>query len=252
MRWVYFFLCLSLTTPVWAGASLSSDATNDSVIFGDINSLDDETNLSAGCWVFQNDLLADYQGIDKQAAVGFWILIFDDVGAVSGRTDIYTIAIQETVAPNTTARVEGASSSGLASTWQWIAFTFDNLSTTGLRLYIDGSEDANSPASTASIDDSGGGSTSTVNTMEGTLGGRDRNGNEAHCQAWQRTITAVEVQEARWKPGLVPLNLQLFAPHFGNASPEPDLSGNGNTGTITGAAESFSGPPVMFGDGLPL
>ena len=79
-----------------------------------------------------------------------------------------------------------------------------------------------------------------------------QDGDVAHGQIWARAISGVEVNETMWKPEFVPLNRSVLNPLFGVDSPEIDLSGNGKTGTLTGTTESNEGPPVMFGDGLPL
>ena len=53
-----------------------------------------------------------------------------------------------------------------------------------------------------------------------------------------------------WLPGSLESS-QGFWPIWGDST-EIDLSGKGNTGTVTGTTVDSSGPPVMFGGGLPL
>lgn len=41
----------------------------------------------------------------------------------------------------------------------------------------------------------------------------------------------------------------LTYPGFTNTGPQPDISGNGNNGTVTGATASLNGPPILIGGG---
>ena len=59
-------------------------------------------------------------------------------------------------------------------------------------------------------------------------------------------LTIVEITELMWKPGSLPSN--GYWPMYGGDSPEQDLSGNNNDGTVTGATTSDDGPPIMIGD----
>lgn len=241
-------LILLLVSPgmVWADASRSFDGTNDSVKFGDMASLEDQTALSAGCWIINSNLTQDHIVIDKSSSTtDRWFLFTDDVAGTSGRTNTYTWFVDES-AVGSQARVEAASDSALQDTWQWIVGTFVANDSTGMRLYIGGVEDANSPVASTGVDNSGG-NPGQLAVGESDLGSTDRAGLEAHCQAWNRTITLVEVNEAMWVPGRVPLNLQLYSPVWGDST-EVDLSGNGNVGTVAGAVASSSGPPIIIGD----
>jgi len=67
-----------------------------------------------------------------------------------------------------------------------------------------------------------------------------------YAQAFDRILSAAEINEAMIRPGSIRTNLVGYWPCLGSDSPERDLSGNGNTGTVTGATESFNGPPVRL------
>lgn len=249
-------LCLSLATPGWAGASRDFDGTNDNVDFGGMSSLDNQANVSIGCWVYADNVTQDHYIVDFFDAVatttGGILFLHDDVDSVSGRTDVFTIYVEETGGGGSNVRIATATSSAKSQTWQWVVLTFDNESTTGFKIYIDNVEDANSPASTVSIANAGNHNETFYlgERSDGAAG--DRAGNIAHCQTWNRTLGVIELIEAGFNPGVIPLNLTSWWPMFGAESPEIDLTGAGNTGTVSGATEAFIGPPVMSGGGLPL
>ena len=72
-------------------------------------------------------------------------------------------------------------------------------------------------------------------------------GSIAHCAAWNVALSTAEIAAlaAGVLPGLIrPQNLIGWWPLDGLQSPEPDLSGNANNGTLTGTALA-PGPPVM-------
>lgn len=139
------------TLPGRVGQGLSFDGVNDYVTAGDIAAVDSATTLSACAWVYHDTVTADGNIIGKSNVATDGVILFrDDVGSVSGRTDIYTIYIADSADTDQT-RVESATGSSPVQRWTHVCMTFTAGSATGLRLYINGSEDANSPASTASI-----------------------------------------------------------------------------------------------------
>jgi hypothetical protein len=131
-----------------------------------------------------------------------------------------------------------ASTSGLITPGNWYhgACTYSN---PNLTIYINGVS-----AATAA----GGGLCSgtfyfgTVDTTQ-----RFFPGAMAEFAAWNTiALTATEVLAlARGvRPNVIrPASLVGFWPLFGNQSPEPDLSGNKNNGTLTGTSLAF-GPPI--------
>jgi hypothetical protein len=129
----------------------SFNGSSDLINAGDINAIDTATTLSACAWVYHNNDTADHSILHKGPGVTDGIYLFrDDVGSVSGRTDIYTIFIADSNSTGNT-RVESATNTALSGKWNQVCFTFQANSATGLRLYINGVEDPNSPASTTGI-----------------------------------------------------------------------------------------------------
>lgn len=84
---------------------------------------------------------------------------------------------------------------------------------------------------------------------------QDFNGLMAYNILCKGAITNSQINEIKFLPenagAYCGSGYYNFAPFWGT-SPEQDLSGNGNTGTVNGATTSSDGPPLMFGGGLPL
>ena len=127
------------------------DGTTDYTSSGDIATIDAATTLSACAWVYPTSDTTDGGIMAKSNTTTDGMLFFrDDVGSVSGRTDIYTIFIADS-ADTDTARVESATNSGPANVWTHVCFTYQANSPVGLRLYINGIEDVNSPQTTGTV-----------------------------------------------------------------------------------------------------
>src|SRR4030042_1197131 len=138
------------------GNALSFDGTDDYLDAGDIAAIDAATQLSACAWVKHNSITSDdTMGGKWDTTIGF-VLLRDDVGANSGRTDTYTFTA-DGGAPY--AQLEGATNASVAGVWTHVCGTYISGSATGLRLYINGVEDPNSPVSTTSIGSIDSGST---------------------------------------------------------------------------------------------
>ena len=84
-----------------------------------------------------------------------------------------------------------------------------------------------------------------------TTKNRSFNGSIAYNSVHSQILTHPLIAESMYKPCSVPNGNVLCSPLFGDST-ELDLSGNANTGTVSGASAGTSGPPVMFGGGLPL
>lgn len=74
-------------------------------------------------------------------------------------------------------------------------------------------------------------------------GGQFFIGRQANVSIYNRELTENEMLAV--KAGIFLEGLLLFAPLWGVASPEPDLSQNPETGVVTGATQ-VDGPPVAF------
>jgi hypothetical protein len=137
--------------------------------------------------------------------------------------------------------VDGATTISTA-TWYHTAGTYDG---TNVKIWLNGAQDGSSAAS--SIVDAG--TTSLVLGARGQSGGYDSrlNGRIADAALWSVPLTAAEIASLAKgaRPWQVrPSSLQGFWPLDGLTSPEPDLSGLKNNGTLTGTSLAF-GPPFM-------
>ena len=133
------------------GQALKFDGSNDSVNTGDIAAIDAATTLSVSVWV-KHASITDDDIITSKGDTGLsspFTFFRDNVGSVSGRTDVYAVFINGT----TDCRLETATNSSPLDTWTHVAMTFQAGSATGLRIYINGVEDANSPASASTCND---------------------------------------------------------------------------------------------------
>ena len=69
------------------------------------------------------------------------------------------------------------------------------------------------------------------------------NGSIAEVHLYSRTLSPIEINQIMHFPGSITDSAGLW--HLdGTAAPEPDSSGNGNGGTVTGAINGLIGPPI--------
>ena len=132
------------------GKALSFDGNNDYVNAGDIAAIDTATALTSCVWAYHQTITDDDAIIAKYVSDDGWVMLRDDVGSASGRTDEYTVYVADS-ADTDSARIEGATNSSPAKKWTFVCFTFQAGNASGLRLYINGVEDANSPVSTSAV-----------------------------------------------------------------------------------------------------
>ena len=125
--------------------------TDDEITSDDIGAIDTATELTACSWVMTNNDSADHaisEKADSSSVQGY--LLFRDDSAASGRTDTFVAVVFDS-ADTDSVRVDSATNAALANRWYHVCMTYVASSATGLRLYINGAEDANSPISTSSI-----------------------------------------------------------------------------------------------------
>lgn len=224
-----------VVTPCFAGASRDFDGTDDQISIAVAGS-ESVTNFTAAAWV-NADAVGLYYGIAENRQGG------------GLRGLLISAILKVTYCWENTADEYGADS-GLSLTLNAWHFVAVRVTPTEAIVYM-------SPP--------GGGAfstwtnTKTHNSKEikgtWTIGNdpsdslRFFNGRIAYVHFYNRTVTEAELTTIMYKPGSISDGLYGYWPLWGVNSPEIDLSGNGNTGTVTGATESSDGPPVFIGAG---
>jgi len=133
--------------------SLRLSSTSDSINAGDIDEIDNASEITLSAWIKMSATTGDDAIIHKGSAWGTdvaQILMWrDDVGGTSGRTNTISVYVAD---GDSNTRIEGTSNKVNDTTlWHHAVMTYKPNSANGMRLYIDGVEDANSPVSTATI-----------------------------------------------------------------------------------------------------
>lgn len=174
----------------WMSGAMKFDGIDDYIDYTDLNTLDGLTEMSACAWVNHSDISSDDEIIAKNSGGTDGFLFFrDDNGANSGRNDTYTILVAD---GGTTNRIEGADSISVVGAWKYICFTFKGNDANGLRLYINGVEDANSPASTSGILDLNAG-TNPLRVGSSSTGGAAFNGSIDGVIIFNKTLSATDI-----------------------------------------------------------
>ncbi len=146
-----------------AGLALSLTGTNMYIDYGslyqqwrrfgeEVSSLTVETLIAPSTVQLTRDGIILSRGVlSTTSTAGSFTIFRDDVGTVGPRNNTWACVIRD-VSNATTARIECAD--GIANTagaWSGVAMSYLGSSATGLRMLINGTEDVNSPTSTASV-----------------------------------------------------------------------------------------------------
>ena len=131
--------------------SLSLDGNGDYLNLGDVNEFDSSNRLTVCAWLYHNSTSNDDYIISNghSSSAGRFLFLRDDHGAETGRSDTYTVFVSD---GHQSAKLEGKSSASPLGLWTHVCTTFTSNSSTGLRLYINGSEDSSGPVSTFNVD----------------------------------------------------------------------------------------------------
>ncbi len=130
--------------------------------------------------------------------------------------------------------------------WQFVAMTWDGSPTaTNAHLYVDGQETAYAVTTDAvgtKGDDAAlpfliGNSIAAARTFDGAL---------AHVMFYGKVLTPGEMRQIRFFPASITDRLLGYWPLRGISSPEPDYSGLGNHGLLTGTLK-WNTDPAVFG-----
>lgn len=246
MRRLLIAVLLAVVPSVtWAGFIF--DGTNDNINWGNVT-FSDGAALSCSAWAYNDNVTQDHfiMGDTNGTNGVFWIV--DDT-APSTRTDTYRINITESAgAGGSAANIDSATGAAVATTWQHIAFTFTAASATGLKLYVSGTEDANSPADTTDLADAGQSASSwTAGTHPSNT--FDRAGRLAELACWTRVLSTGEITALSkgMSPAILTFGLVFYAPLLGH---QHDWV-SGTTGTLANqAAATNSHPGIFYAQGM--
>ena len=176
------------------GKCYDYDGGSDYIDFGDVDAIDFATSLTVVAWVYHDDLDDDdtIVGNNENATYDGFLLYRDDSGSTA-RTDIYNITLWDS-ADADSVRVESATNSSPQQQWTCVAFTWIGGNATGLRLYINGVEDANSPSDSSSVSAI---SSSTWSLFIAQLvdGSKKFDGKIDEVAVFDRVLTALEIKD---------------------------------------------------------
>ncbi len=131
---------------------LDFDGTNDTVTFGNIPAIDTATEISVSLWV-NLDVDAGHDQYMVENANNFasgFIFYVDDVSSATARTNVFRVLMFD--ADDADSQFLETPSNAINPTnWQHLVCTIDLGSATGLRMYLDGVEVADSPKSISNI-----------------------------------------------------------------------------------------------------
>lgn len=127
--------------------------------------------------------------------------------------------------------------------WQHWAVTWNGSATASeVKIYKNGVEVTYGTTSNASstVESTDGGAITIGGTLAGTL---SFDGRIAHPEQYNRALSVEEIRQTMRFPGSVRRGLSVQLPFWGG-TPEPDYSGNGNSGIVSGATVSSDNPPI--------
>lgn len=152
---------------------------------------DNATQISMSIWFKINDLDNDQTLISKGAfSINNPFLIWrDEEAAVSMRQETFSVIVYD---GTDTARFEAANNQSINTGWHHIVVTYQGGSSTGLRFYLDGIEDLNSPVDTSAVESLNSnanyfriGRSETTNELNGSLD---------EFRIFNRVLTPTEIQ----------------------------------------------------------
>lgn len=197
-------------------------------------------NLTVLCWV-NTTASADstYKGIvgrNQNAAGGYRLY----AGASGNKFAFYADLVGHGTTGIDPFTMGSAISNG---TWYCVGATVDSGSA-GMTAYLNGSSAGTMPTSGGLASAS---SNFIIGQDEQVAGARFLNGLVAEVAIWSVVLSTTDI--ARFANGeraytINPAHLIGYWPLDGLSSPEPDISGNGNNGTLTGTSKASSDPPV--------
>ena len=217
------------------------DGTDDWIKISNFSNVLSSDKFTIFCWAYA----------DSRST---WGTLFKNWGNTKGQFHLgldhpsKKLAIHLTQSNGTSKTVTDSSDFPLNS-WQAVAAVADGST---LKLYLNGTEIGTSVTYDGTLKTSfacAGIGAKPNDTCTGTDSSTPGywNGRLAECLYWDTDLSEediVAVSNGSLAPSMIqPGNLQFYMPIMGNSSPEPDVSGNGLDGTVTGTSQ-IAHPPL--------
>lgn len=222
--------------------ALSFPNATDRVECGSNAVLDNLTKGTYAAWIYPNGITSDSRIVQKGlAASGIRNMGID---GASGAGKLYVYAYRPTI-------VLMISSTGLVTdtTWQFVAGTFDStLTDNDQHLYRGTLTSAVTEAATYSARTVGSGALGDNSATNQSIGNRAPAGAYpflgviAWVGIWNRQLSLGELQAQQFRPHVTSGCVLFMHLGYAGTGTQPDWSGNGNNGTVTGATVSAHVP----------
>lgn len=229
---------------------MARNFSSDNLNAGDVTYLD-SIEFSWMCWVYLDTVSAD-QILWEKAFAGFdgISVFFDNVGPNANKVwEVFT-----RVPGSPEKRIKSATANtAVAGQWAHLGGWYQGNNASGLALFIDGLHSNGSPASTVGGGVLGNEATDLLIGMHSDSGSRRfLDGSAANLTFWAGRLNVTDFAAAAGgvPHGLIRRNDILRNFPIGLDSPDPDISGSGDTLTVTGTVISDNPPvgPELFRD----
>jgi hypothetical protein len=204
----------------------------DRVDFGSGASLDDVNIFTYAAWVYPTSAAVTRVLFTKGGGSGKRFRLFGGTSAGS-----MMLAVSQAT---TIATAQSAGSTVTANAWQFLAATFDGSFVPRLYRATLGSTVAEVSYATQTTGVGGITSDAAQSMLVGGDASNPFPGRMAEAFILPAVLNAGQLTTLAY--GMLPRECRLYAPLWGNASPEPDYSGNKNNGTLTGSAAGVHVP----------
>ena len=223
------------------------DGSNDQVNFGAADIVDTLRPWTALCYVrITGNVVDERQILIKMDSSYVGTMFIAATGDGVNNNKIFSLSVQ-----SVTPYSESAANVLVVNTWKVIVTTFTGTPGDSPKIYSCTPGGTLTEVSyTTQTGGSGTPDDSPANLRLATRDSLDATffaGGLAECALWNRVLSSTELNmlglgySALW----IPQDLKFYCPVTGTSSPEPDLSGNGNTGTVTEAVQ-LAHPPVIY------